>query len=290
MNQFLQAITDGVGQGALYSLIALGFVIVYMSTGVLNFAHGQILMVGAYFTLTFVNQSIGFYLAVLLAVVCTALVGWLLQAGLLRRLLEEDVFSVVLVTLGLSLVIRAVVAVVFGPTERVLETPFSGPEVNLFGNVHISRTGVAAVVVSVAVFSLAWLFFQRSRSGLAMRAVAEDQAVGRLMGVSASRVFTLAWLIAGALAAVAGVLAANESYVSNNVGAVGLLALPAAVIGGLDSIPGALVGGLVMGVVEQIAATYLGGQTATLAAFVLLLVVLTLKPEGILGQREIVRV
>lgn len=290
MNQLVQALADGVTQGAVYAIIALGFVIVYKSTGVLNFAHGGLLMLGAYLTLTFIEHSLDFYLAVLLAMLLTGGIGWLLQAGLLRKLVEEDVFSVVLVTLGLSLVIRAVVGVIYGPTERPLDAPFDGPEIHLFADVYVSRSGLAAVAVSAAVFLGAWLFFARSRQGLAMRAIAEDQAVARLMGISASRVFVLAWVIAGGLAALAGTLAAEESYVSNNLGAIGLLALPAAVIGGLDSVAGALLGGLLVGIVEQAAGTYLGGQTATLASFVLLVLVLAVKPEGLLGQREIVRV
>lgn len=285
----LQVLVNGVATGSIYALVALGFVIVYRATGVLNFAHGELMMVGAYLALLFaVELDVPYAMAVAVALAGSAVLAWLIQRLLLRRLVDEDVFSIVLVTLGLSLVLRSVVALVFGVRERALPPPVDtyvdiGP-VDMW-SVHLLAIGVAIVV-----FLATGVFFERSRYGLAMRAMADDQAVARLMGISAFTVFGIAWLFAGGLAAVTGVLAAHTVFVSNHLGFIALRALPAAVIGGLDSVRGALVGGLVLGVAEQLSVNYVGGDTRELAAFGALLLVLIVRPYGLFGTPEIKRV
>ena len=285
----LQVLVNGFATGSIYALVALGFVIVYRATGVLNFAHGELMMVGAYLALLFaVELDVPYAMAVAVALAGSAVLAWLIQRLLLRRLVDEDVFSIVLVTLGLSLVLRSVVALVFGVRERALPPPVDtyvdiGP-VDMW-SVHLLAIGVAIVV-----FLATGVFFERSRYGLAMRAMADDQAVARLMGISAFTVFGIAWLFAGGLAAVTGVLAAHTVFVSNHLGFIALRALPAAVIGGLDSVRGALVGGLVLGVAEQLSVNYVGGDTRELAAFGALLLVLIVRPYGLFGTPEIKRV
>lgn len=285
----LQVLVNGVATGSIYALVALGFVIVYRATGVLNFAHGELMMVGAYLALLFaVELDMPYVVAVVIALAGGAVFAWLLQRVLLRRLIDEDVFSIVLVTLGLSLVLRSAVALVFGLRERALPPPVD-TYVDL-GPVDIWSVHLLAIGVAVVVFLATGAFFERSRYGLAMRAMADDQAVARLMGISAYTVFGISWLFAGGLAAVTGVLAGHTVFVSNNLGFIALRALPAAVIGGLDSVRGALVGGLVLGIAEQLSVNYIGGDTRELAAFGALLLVLIVRPYGLFGTPEIKRV
>lgn len=285
----VQILVDGLATGSLYALIALGFVIVYRATGVLNFAHGELMMVGAYLALLFaVELDLPYALSLAIALGGAAASAWAIQRGLLRRLVDEDVFSIVLVTLGLSLVLRSLVALIFGVRERALPPPVD-TYIDI-GPVDIWSVHVLAVAVAAVVFVATGLFFQRSRYGLAMRAMADDQAVARLMGISAYTVFGISWLFAGGLAAITGVLAGHTVFVSNNLGFIALRALPAAVIGGLDSVRGALLGGLVLGVAEQLSVNYIGGETRELAAFGALLVVLIVRPYGLFGTPEIKRV
>ena len=287
--RLLQVLADGLSNGSLYALVALGFVLVYRSTKVLNFAHGELLMVGAYFALVLlVDLDLPYLLAVPAAIAGAGLVAWALQRWVLRRLLDEEVFSVVLVTLGLSLILRSAVAFVFGVRERALPAPVD-TYVDV-GPVNVWSVHLLAIGATVLVFASVGMFYRRSRYGLAMRAMASDQAVARLMGVSAFTVFGLSWLIAGGLAAVTGVLAGHAVFVSNNLGFVAIRALPAAVIGGLDSVRGALLGGLLLGMVEQLASFYVGGETRELAAFTALLLVLVVRPYGLFGTPEIKRV
>lgn len=285
----LQVLLNGVATGSIYALVALGFVIVYRATGVLNFAHGELMMIGAYLALLFaVELDVPYVAAVVIALAGAAVLAWLIQRVLLRRLVDEDVFSIVLVTLGLSLVLRSVVALVFGVRERALPPPVD-TYVDI-GPVDIWSVHLLAIGVAIVVFLATGAFFERSRYGLAMRAMADDQAVARLMGISAFTVFGISWLFAGGLAAVTGVLAGHTVFVSNNLGFIALRALPAAVIGGLDSVRGALVGGLVLGVAEQLSVNYVGGDTRELAAFGALLLVLIVRPYGLFGTPEIKRV
>ncbi len=287
--RLLQVLTDGLSNGSLYALVALGFVLVYRSTKVLNFAHGELLMVGAYFALVLiVDLDLPYLLAVPAAIAGAGLVAWALQRWVLRRLLDEEVFSVVLVTLGLSLILRSAVAFVFGVRERALPAPVD-TYIDV-GPVNVWSVHLLAIGATVLVFASVGLFYRRSRYGLAMRAMASDQAVARLMGVSAFTVFGLSWLIAGGLAAVTGVLAGHTVFVSNNLGFVAIRALPAAVIGGLDSVRGALLGGLLLGIVEHLASFYVGGEIRELAAFTALLLVLVVRPYGLFGTPEIKRV
>ena len=285
----LQVLVNGVATGSIYALVALGFVIVYRATGVLNFAHGELMMVGAYLALLFaVELDMPYAVAVVVALAGAAALAWLIQRVLLRRMVDEDVFSIVLVTLGLSLVLRSAVALVFGLRERALPPPVD-TYVDL-GPVDMWSVHLLAIGVAIMVFLATGAFFERSRYGLAMRAMADDQAVARLMGISAYTVFGISWLFAGGLAAVTGVLAAHTVFVSNNLGFIALRALPAAVIGGLDSVRGALVGGLVLGIAEQLSVNYIGGDTRELAAFGALLLVLIVRPYGLFGTPEIKRV
>lgn len=290
MNQVAQALVDGTSTGALYALTAVGFVLIYKSTAVLNMAHGELALLGAYIALVLAEDHGATYgLAVAAAVAATAVVAWLCQRTLLQRVADRDEFVIILVTVGLGLALRSLVGYVFGTQERRFPSPLA--ETTWFlGDLAVWELQVTIVATTVVLIGGLAAFFRFSRFGLAMRAMAEDQAVGRLMGISVLAVFAFSWMTAGAFAAVAGILSANVSFASLSLSEIGIRALPAAVAGGFDSIGGALVGGVVLGVIEALAVSYLGGQTGQLAGFGALLAILVFRPYGLFGQKELKRV
>lgn len=290
MTQFIQALIDGTTTGALYALVSLGFVLVFRASGVVNFAHGSIVMFGAYMSYTAIDSwELPYAVGLAIGIASGAALGALLQLGILNRMAEEATFSVVLATLGLSLALRGIIGVVFGVEQQGFSAPFDG-ETYTPGDFTLWRVAAVLMLVTVAVFALTRALVTKSRIGIAMRAMADDQAVARLMGISVTAVFVAAWLLAGATGAIAGVFVAHTTFLSNNLSAIGFRVLPAVVIGGFDSITGALVGGLILGLSEQLAATYVDGNLAELAGFVVLLIMLLVKPAGLFGTKELKRV
>lgn len=290
MTQFGQALLDGTTAGALYALVSLGFVLVFRASGVVNFAHGSIVMFGAYMAYTAVDSwELPYAIALIVGVASGGALGAILQVAILGRMAEEATFSIVLATLGLSLALRGIIGVVFGVEQRGFFAPFDG-ETYTPGDFTLWRVTAVLIVVTFAVFAATGALVTKTRIGIAMRAMADDQAVARLMGISVTAVFVTAWLLAGASGAIAGVFAAHTTFLSNNLSAIGFRVLPAVVIGGFDSITGALVGGLILGLSEQLAATYVDGNLAQLAGFVVLLAMLLVKPAGLFGTKELKRV
>lgn len=290
MTEFVQALIDGTTAGSLYALVSLGFVLVFRASGVVNFAHGAIVMFGAYMAFTAVaSWNLPYLMAFVVGVASGAALGALLQALVLGRMKEEATFSVVLATLGLSLALRGIIGVVFGVDQLGFFSPLDGVTYTP-GPFTLWRVAAALVVVTFVVFAISGLLVAKSRMGIAMRAMADDQAVARLMGISVTAVFVAAWLLAGASGAIAGIFAAHTTFLSNNLSAIGFRVLPAVVIGGLDSVFGALVGGLILGLTEQLTATYLDGNLAQLSGFVVLLAMLLIKPAGLFGTKELKRV
>ena len=297
MTDFLQLLVAGVAVGALYALVALGFVVIYKATGVINFAQGALLLLGAYLTYTFRDQlEWPFWVAVLLAVVGCALVGVLIERVILRRMVGRPVFAVIMITIGLTIAIEQVVTWRW-PGQRNLSDPFALDTVT-FGEVvvpvvNLWRIGTAAVLLAGF-----FLFFRYSRVGVAMRATASDQEAALAQGISARRVFALSWAIAAAIAALAGALLASGGRgLDPSLGVVALVAFPAIILGGLDSPAGAVVGGIVMGVVETMTAGYsdrlpewLGANFHRVTPYVVLVAILLVRPYGLFGTREVTRV
>jgi branched-chain amino acid transport system permease protein len=292
MDKFLTLLLSGIAVGAVYSMVALGFVLVFKSTDVLNFAHGEFLMIGTYLALTFLlGLGTNIWLAML---IIAALIGGLgvgIHFGIMRPLVGQPLFSVVLVTIGVSIIIRAVLLITYGPVERGrVDIALPQGSMTIAGvtvpYVNLIMLGVAAL--SVFVF---YLFFKVTRIGLQMRAVAENLEAAAAMGVSPNKVFATSWGIGAIMAAVAGVLYANFAPVIDlNISAIGLRAFPAAMIGGLDSVEGAIIGGIIVGVLEQLGAGYFGGEYKDVVAFGLMFVVLMVRPYGFFGKKDLVRV
>lgn len=291
MEQFIQLLVSGLATGSIYGLIALGFVLIYKATDVFNFAHGDFMMVGAYLIATFtVTWGLPFGLAVILVLLLTAIMGLLMQIIVVRPMLGQPLLSIVMVTLGLSLVIRSAVIVIWGPIERRIASPLPNDVLNVQG-VIVSTLDLIIMAVAVVVLALFAVFFRRSSLGLEMRATAENFEAAVLSGINASRVFKVALSLGTVIAAIGGIMLANVSVVNIGMGEAGLLAaLPAIVIGGFQSLPGAMVGGLVVGVLQKMASGYVGTGTENVVVYTVLLLMLLVKPYGLFGEREIIRV
>ncbi len=303
-----QAVVTGILKGGVIGLIALGVVLIYKSSEIFNFAQGHLLMMGAFVTWWFAGGAdnetlfdLPLWAAVLAAFVVALLVGFLIERVALRPMTGQPLLSIVLMTLGLALFLEGLVSIVFGidvkgnfpsvfpPTES-LAIPFKGA----FNDViRVQTTLVATFVVAMVGVVLVWLFFRYSRAGLAMRATAENHELARSVGINVSRVFGLSWAIAGIVATAGGVLLAMYSGVSLTLSTVVLVAFPAILFGGLESLPGAIVGGIAVGLAQSmVGASKLiqVRKSAEIVPYLLLLIVLFIRPEGIFGQKHIERI
>lgn len=287
----LQLIVGGLALGAIYAIVALGFVLVYKSTDVLNLAHGEFLMLGAYFSVTIlVTQNLSFFLGLLIVVVVMALFGLFLHYGIMRRMVGQGFFAIVLATIGIATVIRALLLIFYGPRERGRLEVLPQGQFEWGGAVirYVDLIVFAVVAVCVALF---FAFFQYTRLGLHMRAVADDLEAAAAMGIDPDRVYAMTWAAALAMAGLGGLLFGHvTAVIDQNLAAIGLRAFPAAVIGGLTSLGGAIVGGLIVGVVEQLAGGHLGTKWREPVAFSILFIVLLLRPTGLWGQKDLERV
>lgn len=307
--RFFQSIVEGLSLAAIYALLALGFVIIYKSTQVLSFAQPALLIFGAYMA-SYISVTLawGFWVGVGLAILFTASLGAATEKVALRPMLGKPVFAAAILTIGLDIAIRVVVNDLIGANVRGVGTPvtegFGAPGVPWgstpinWGGVIVQPRVVALVLTTGVIVAGLIVFFSKSRMGLAMRATAIDQEVAQAQGVNVGRVFSVAWILGGGLAAVAGVFGATAfAGLTQANFLVALKALPAIVVGGLDSIKGAIVGALIIGLAEAITSTYqaqyasfLGGNFSQVVPYVVMLMVLLVRPYGLFGTREVERV
>lgn len=295
MEFFLQLVLSGLVIGSIYALVGLGFVIIYKSSSILNFAQGEFLMLGAYVCVAiFSTHKVPFLIAIALTLGFSVLLGVLMERLLLRPMIGEPVISVIMLTLGLSSVLKALVQGIWGTDTRPYPEIFPTTPVQI-GPLPVSQGylySVASVLVLLALFSI---FFKYSRAGIAMRATAFSQQVALSMGISVKRIFALAWSIAAVVSAVGGILLGGiRGGVDGAFALFGLKVIPVVILGGLDSVGGAIVGGLVMGILENLSGGYLdplfGGGVKEVAPFIALVAILTVKPYGLFGKVKIERV
>jgi branched-chain amino acid transport system permease protein len=290
MDTFIQLTVAGLSNGAILALAALGFVLIYKASGVINFAQGQFLLIGAYvvWALT-VDAGLHWALAIAGAIGVAVVLGLLVERLILRPLVGEPTISVIMVTIGLAQVLGALVQIIWGTQPHPFPEFIPDDVVTIAG----ARTGenrlwaLGLVVLALIAFAV---FFQRSRYGIAMRAVADDQQAALTMGISVRRTFALAWALAGVSAVVGGMLVANLIGVSGEVSNIGLLVFPVVIVGGLDSVPGAVVGGAVIGLLTAYTGGYLGGGLDAVIPYVALVAILLVKPYGLFGEVRIERV
>lgn len=290
MDIFLQLTLAGLSNGAIYALVALGFVLIFKSSDVINFAQGELLLIGAYITYFFIVQvGLPWPVGVLLALGVALLIGPLLERTILRPLIGQPIISVIMVTVGLSSIIRALVNAIWTTSPR--NFPAILPHADLvIAGVKLSSERVWAIGLAFLLLAIFTLFFRRSTEGLAMRAVADDQQAALSMGISVPRIFALAWSIAAVTAAIGGILLANIVGLGGNIVGVGLRVFPAVILGGLDSIPGAVVGGLIIGLLEAWTGGYIGRGLNQIIPFLVLILILMVRPYGLFGQKMIERV
>ena len=297
MTQFLQATINGISVGSIYALLALGFVIIYKSTQVLSFAQQGLTVLGAFWVVYFSSVlDLNFWIALPLALALSAAVGIGIERVMLRPMVGKPVFSVAILTIGLNIVLLVIAFDLIGVNIRSLGDPWGLNSLSI-GDLTISHKDLATIVTAALVVGLLLAFFRYSRFGLAMRAVAADQEVALAQGVRVTRVNAAAWAMAAVLATLAGVFLGAGTGLAPAVGTRAIRALPAAVIGGLDSIAGAIVGGLLIGLLEAYMVTYqseylgfLGANFANVVAWALMFLVLLVRPSGLFGTVEVERV
>lgn len=298
MTTFIQATIAGLSLASIYALLALGFVIIYKAMQVVSFAHPAVMLFGAYMVSWFaVDKELGFITGVILGAVAAGLLGWLSERIAISPMIGKPLFSIAILTIGLDIVIRTPINNLIGLDIRTVGAPW-GFNSWTVGGAILPHRSVAMIVTAVAITALLMLFFRYTRVGLAMRATAIDQEVALAQGIDVRRIFALAWVMAGAMAAVAGMFAASDlAGLTQSSYIVGIKALPAIVVGGLDSIKGAIAGALVIGLAEAYTATYqsgaapwLGSNFSQVVPYVVLLAVLLVRPYGLFGSAEVERV
>ncbi|MBM3222973.1 MAG: branched-chain amino acid ABC transporter permease [Candidatus Tectomicrobia bacterium] len=291
---FLDLITNGLLVGLMYSLVAVGFVLIYKATSIMNFAQGDLVMFAGYIAAVMLGlKGMPIWLMVILLCAGMVLLGFVLERGILRPMVGQPLVSVIMVTIGLSFVLQGLVTIIWGGSTRELPLPVRVAPYTL-GPALISPINLVAALIALLFLLAFGLFFTRSRLGVAMRAVADDQQASMIVGIRVSRVFALSWAIAGLAAAAGGIIWGNMLGVDRLLALVGLKVFPVVILGGLDSIGGAIVGGLIMGAVESVASGYLdpyvGGGTKDFIPYVLMILVLFIKPHGFFGHETIERV
>ena len=290
MSNFINQLAYGLADGSILALAALGFVLIYKATGVINFAQGEFLLVGAYmFYTAFVVLQLPLLLAVVFGVVVATVIGVLVERVILRPMVGENPISIIMVTIGLSMFLKAVVQAFYGTTPKSQPPILPAGSVEILGaSVPLNR--VVAIVVAAVVLTVFTIFFRKSRHGIAMRAVADDQQAAMTMGISVRRIFAMAWALAAISALIAGVLLGDISAVDQNIASFGLLVFPVVILGGLDSVPGTIVGGLTIGLLQQFTAGYWDPGLATVIPYIALVLILLVRPYGIFGETRIERV
>lgn len=295
MAELLQSIAGGLGQGAVYALLALGFVIIYKATKVISFAQPALMLAGAVLV-TYLVDAMGFFAALVLGVIGAALLGLGIERAVVRPMVGKPVFVVAIITLGIDIALRVVVNGFIGNDVRQVGDPWGFSRVEVLG-VAVQERHIAMFATTALVVTVLFAFFKYSRLGLAMRAAAFDQETALAQGISVGTVFAMSWAIAGGLAAVAGTFVATGAGLDQQLWIIALKALPAIILGGLDSLGGAVIGGLTIGLVESLVATYqsdfapwLGQNFAVVSPYVVMLLVLLVKPYGLFGTKEVERV
>lgn len=299
MAYFLQQIFDGVALGCIYALVGLGFSIIFKASDVINFAQGELLLVGTYLVYAGVFEwHLPFLVALLVGILGTVLISLIFERLILRRMIGRPAFSILMITIGLDTLLRTGVVVTWGSNELPAATPFSTANGLTLGGVYMSANDLVTVGITIVLCAVLFYFFRYTRYGLAMRATALDQEAALAVGINIRGVYALAWAIAAAVAAIGGVFLAITSFtIDPGFGGIALLAFPAIILGGVDSVSGAVVGGVLIGVVEQLtagyeshAAAFLGSGIHEVTPYLIMILVLLIRPYGLFGTRKVERI
>ncbi len=284
--QFLQLVISGIAQGCIYGLIALGFVLIYKATETVTFAQGELMMLGAFGGLAGMTMlGFPFWLAVLSSVAAMAVFGVLLERVVIRPILGQPAFSIVMLTIGIGYIARGLITMIpnIGTETHTLPVPYKD-QIWKVGGLVLNVEQMVVIAATAVLCSLLFALFKYSKLGVAMQASSQNQLAAYYMGIPVKALNGIAWGLAAAVAAVAGLLLAPITFVHANMGFIGLKAFPAAVVGGFGSLPGAIVGGLIIGVVESLSGFYLPDGFKDTAAYIMVLIMLMVKPNGLFGE------
>lgn len=294
MQLFLQALITGIMMGGIYALVALGWTLIYKCSGVLNLAMGELTLIGAYISLTLYLWGVPFLLALLLTVIIGFILGLITERLFLDKLIGEPVLTVIMVTVGLSFFFRGIIVFIFGTDTVIFDPPVFPMKPIELGGIIVGQVYLWSFIAAIVLLLVFVAFFQYTRWGLSMQATADDEMAALSLGVSARFVYAIAWGIAFVAAGVGGTLLGNINGLNISVGYLGLLVLPAVVLGGLNSVPGAIVGGIIIGVLQNLSGTYLDrffpGGVKEIAPFIFMVIILFYKPFGLWGWERIERV
>ena len=294
MELFLMTLITGILVGGIYALVALGWVLIYKCSGVLNLAMGELTLIGAYVALTFYQMGFPFILAVVGTLVVGVALGFLTERIFLDKLIGEPLLAVIMVTVGLSFFFKGMVTFVYDTDTRVFDPPVFEIKPIELGFLKVSPVYLWSFILAIVLLLVFVWFFKYTRWGLSMQATADDETAALSLGVSARFVYAAAWAIAFMSAGVGGALLGNINGINISVGYLGLLVLPAVVLGGLNSVPGAIVGGIIIGVLQNLSGTYLDhyfpGGVKEIVPFAFMAVFLLFKPYGLWGWERIERV
>ena len=292
----MQLVISGLVIGSIYSAVALGFVIIYKATRVVNFAQGELLMVGAYVCYAFlVQMHVPFWAALLLTILFSMILAMFVERLILRPMIGEPIISIIMVTIGLALVFRSIVSAIWGTEILVYEPKLFPQQMVNIGGLPVSLEFVWCFVLSVFLLAVFSAFFKYSKAGVAMRATAFNQQVAQSMGISVKHIFALSWIISAVVSGIGGVLIGNINGINSSLYHFGLKVFPATILGGLDSILGAALGGLIIGIIENLSdgvfkAYFDLSGVKEVVPFVFLVIILMIKPYGLFGTKEIERV
>jgi branched-chain amino acid transport system permease protein len=283
--RILQLIVNGAASGCIYGLIALGFVLIYKATEMVNFAQGDVMMLGGFVAFSLIAQfHLPYWVGGLLAIIITAAFGYALDAVIIRRVIGQPQFAVVMLTLGLGFIFRAVAGITWGYDSVGFNTPFTNKRVDVNGLI-LGQDNLSIIVGTVLLCGVLYLFFSKTRVGVAMQAASQNQLAAYYMGIPVRTIFSLIWAISAGVACLAGILLSPVSMIDVNMGFLGIKAFAAAVIGGFGSIPGSLIGGVIVGIVEQFAGYDLPAGFQEVTSNVVLLLMLFIRPQGLFAER-----
>ncbi len=285
--QLVQLIISGIAQGCIYGLIALGFVLIYKATETVSFAQGELMMLGAFCGLALMTMlGFPFWLAVPASIAALAAVGLFAERLVIRPVLGQPAFSIVMLTIGIGYVARGLITMIptIGTETHTLPVPYKDG-ISKVGELVINHEQMVVIAATTVLCLMLFALFRFSKVGIAMQAASQNQLAAYYMGIPVQRLNGLVWGLAAAVAAVAGLLLAPITFVHANMGVIGLKAFPAAVVGGFGSLPGAIVGGLVIGIVEALSGFYLPEGFKDIAAYVVVLIMLMVKPNGLFGEK-----
>jgi len=286
LHEILQLLVSGLASGCVYGLVALGFVLIYKATEMINFAQGDFMMFGAFIIVWLANHDF-LGLPLTLAVPMTILLMALLTLGfdkiVLQRVVGEPQIVVVILTIAAGFILRFFAGLFWGYDPLSLEHPFIGKYVSI-GGVVLSLAEIAIIIVTISLTALLYFFFIYTKIGVALMAISQNQLASLYVGVPVNRLQTFTWVLAGSVAGLSGILYAFKGAVDPSVGLIGIKAFAAAVIGGLGSLPGALLGGLIIGIVEPFSARFIGSGYSHLMPYIILIAILIIKPNGLFSQ------